>query len=317
MDGGTQDHDGLDEHGEAPFDGARRPDRQYRLDANRVGIAVHEWGDADAPPLMVMHGGFDFARTFDVFAPVLADAGWRVVCWDQRGHGNSDHVELYSWDADMRDTLAVFDHVADGRPVPVIGHSKGGALMTQLADAQPHRFRCLVNMDGVPYKRNIPDVAEHERTTMLANDLGGWLDHRRRTATNSRRPGTIDELATRRGRMNPRLPHTWLRRLVTTGGFESDDGWRWRIDPSMRFGGFGPWRPEWTLIRLPGLPMPFLGVLGAQPEEMGWGTKPDQVMSFAPIDGRFELLEDVGHFVHIEQPERVGRLVLDFIGAPA
>ena len=113
MDGGTQDHDGLDEHGEAPFDGARRPDRQYRLDANRVGIAVHEWGDADAPPLMMMHGGFDFARTFDVFAPVLADAGWRVVCWDQRGHGNSDHVELYSWDADMRDTLAVFDHVAD------------------------------------------------------------------------------------------------------------------------------------------------------------------------------------------------------------
>ena len=32
-----------------------------------------------------------------------------------------------------------------------------------------------------------------------------------------------------------------------------DDGWRWKIDPTMRFGGFGPWRPEWTLLRLPGL----------------------------------------------------------------
>jgi pimeloyl-ACP methyl ester carboxylesterase len=313
----ADDDSGLDENGESPFPDARRPDRAYDLPAHGVRIAVHEWGDADAPPLMMMHGGFDFARTFDLFAPKLAAGGWRVVCWDQRGHGNSEHAPLYSWDGDMRDTLAVFDHVAAGRPIPVVGHSKGGALMTQLADAQPHRFRCLVNMDGIPYKRNIPDLAEHERTTMLAKDLAGWLDHRRRTATASRKPGTLDELARRRGRMNPRLPHEWLRRLVTTGGFESDDGWRWKIDPALRFGGFGPWRPEWTLMRLPGLPMPFLGVLGGQMEEMGWGTPPHKVAPYMPIDGRCEVLDDVGHFVHIEQPDLVSELILDFIGDPA
>lgn len=309
-------HDGLDEHRESPFAGARRPERQYRLPAHGLEIAVHEWGHVDAPPLMMMHGGFDFARTFDTFAPKLADAGWRVVCWDQRGHGNSQHAALYSWDGDMRDTLAVFDHVSGGRPIPVIGHSKGGALMTQLADAQPHRFRCLVNMDGIPYKRNIPDLAEHERTTMLAKDLAGWLDHRRRTSTARRKPGTLDELAQRRGRMNPRLPHAWLRRLASTGGFESSDGWRWRIDPALRFGGFGPWRPEWMLLRLPGLPMPFLGILGAEMEEMGWGTPPQKVKPYMPLDGRCEVLDDVGHFVHIEQPDRVSAMVLDFIGDP-
>ncbi len=37
-----------------------------------------------------------------------------------------------------------------GRPVPVIAHSKGGALMTQLADAQSFRFSHLVNLDGIP-----------------------------------------------------------------------------------------------------------------------------------------------------------------------
>ena len=306
----------LDEHGESPFPGARRPDRAYDLSAHGVRIAVHEWGHADAPPLMMMHGGFDFARTYDAFAPRLADGGWRVVAWDQRGHGNSEHAALYSWDGDMRDTLAVFDHVSGGRPIPVVGHSKGGALMTQLADAQPHRFRCLVNMDGIPYRRNIPDLAEHERTTMLAKDLAGWLDHRRRTSTARRKPGTLDELAARRGRMNPRLPHAWLRRLVTTGGFLCDDGWRWKIDPALRFGGFGPWRPEWTLMRLPGLPMPFLGILGSQMEEMGWGTPPHKVAPYMPIDGRCEVLDDVGHFVHIEQPDRVSALVLDFIGDP-
>ena len=105
----------------------------------------------------------------------------------------------------MRDALAVFDHVSPGRPVPVIAHSKGGALMTQLADAQSFRFSHLVNMDGIPWTRRMPDIAEHERSKMMADELAGWLDHRRRTATSRRRPGTIDELARRRGLMNPRL----------------------------------------------------------------------------------------------------------------
>ncbi len=102
------------------YPGARTPDRQYRIDANGIELATYEWGDADAPPLLCVHGGFDFARTYDVFAPLLAAGGWRVVSWDQRGHGDSDRAPLYSWDADLRDALAVFDHVSPGRPVP--GH---------------------------------------------------------------------------------------------------------------------------------------------------------------------------------------------------
>ena len=125
-----------DPSAERPVPGAEHPARQYTVDADGVAIAVHEWGDAEAPPLLVVHGGFDFARTYDIFAPKLAASGWRVVGWDQRGHGDSDHPELYSWDADMRDALAVFDHVSPGRPLPVVGHSKGGSLMTQLADAR-------------------------------------------------------------------------------------------------------------------------------------------------------------------------------------
>ena len=82
----------------------------------------------------------------------------------------------------------------------------------------------------------------------------------------------------------------------------------------MRFGGFGPWRPEWTLLRLPGLSMPFLAVLGRQPEEMGWGTDPERVLPYLPPGGRCEILDDVGHFVHIEAPDLVAELVLDHVG---
>ena len=106
---------------EVPFPGAEHPAREYDLTANGVRIAVHEWGEEDAPPLLLVHGGFDFARTYDGFAPRLAAGGWRVVGWDQRGHGDSEHAQLYSWDADVRDALTVFDHVAGRRPVPVVG----------------------------------------------------------------------------------------------------------------------------------------------------------------------------------------------------
>ena len=293
--------------------GAVAPDREYRVDAGGVGIAVHEWGDEGAPPLFLAHGGFDFGRTFDVFAPKLAGAGWRVVSWDQRGHGDSDHTELYSWDADIHDAAEVFDAVTS-EPAPVIGHSKGGGLMMQLADAAPQRFSHLVNLDGITFRRAVPDVAEHERTRMLASDLESWLDHRRRTIGAQRKPGSIDDLARRRQRMNPRLPIEWLRYLVTVGARHDPDGWRWKLDPSIRFGGFGPWRPEWSMMRLPDIGVPVLAILGAAPDPMGWGTPVSDVLSHMPPGGHLEVLDDVGHFVHIEQPRVVADLVLEHLG---
>ncbi len=219
--------------------GARRPDRQRKVDSGGLTIAVHEWGDEGAPPILLAHGGFDFAGTFDVFAPMLADAGFRAVSWDHRGHGDSEHAALYNWEADLRDAAAVFDSVSF-EPVPVIGHSKGGSLMLQLADALPHRVSHLINLDGLPSRRSFPDVSDHQRTKLMAKELTAWLDHRRRLVDAQRKPGTIEELAERRARMNPRLSAEWLRYLVTIGAREDPDGWRWKIDPTLRFGGFGP-----------------------------------------------------------------------------
>jgi pimeloyl-ACP methyl ester carboxylesterase len=295
--------------------GAVAPTRQRGVPSYGVRLAVHEWGDEDAPPLLMAHGGFDFGRTYSVFAPLLAAAGWRVVAWDARGHGDSEHAALYSWETDVRDAVAVMDSVGGG-PVPVLGHSKGGGVMVQLAASLPHRVSKLVNIDGLPSRRNFPDVSDHQRTRMLAGEAAAWLDHRRRAVNGSRKPGTIDELARRRGRMNPRLSHDWLRYLVTVGARQDPDGWRWKIDPAIRPGGFGPWRPEWAMNRVPGLSMPFLALLGVQPEPMGWGTRHEDVERVLPVGGRLEVFPDAGHFVHIEEPHKVAEVVLDFLGDP-
>ncbi len=297
------------------YPGARRPDRRRDVDAAGVRISVVEWGDEDAPPLAMAHGGFDFAETLDVFAPMLADAGWRVVSWDQRGHGDSAWTHLYSWEADQRDGAAVISSLPEG-PMPFVGHSKGGSLMMHLANTMPHRVSHLVNLDGLPSEGTMSDVSEHERTRRLRDEMDAWLAHRRTLVDKRRRPGTIDELAERRGRMNPRLSHEWLRFLVTVGATRDEDGWRWKLDPTMRMGGFGPWRPEWSMLRLPGIGVPVMGVLGLEVELMGWGTRPEHVLPFLPPGARFETLEGVGHFVHIEQPRLVADLVLDFLGDP-
>jgi pimeloyl-ACP methyl ester carboxylesterase len=292
--------------------GARPPDRRRRVDAHGVSISVVEWGEAEARPLLLAHGGFDFAGTFSVFAPMLADGGWRVVSWDQRGHGDSGHSELYSWDADMRDALAVLDATTRD-PVPLVGHSKGGSVLTNLAHTIPHRVSKVVNIDGIPSRKRAPDVADHERTRLLADELQGWLAHRRRAANARRRPGTLEELARRRAKMNPRLDHAWLCFLVTVGARKDADGWRWKIDPALRFGGFGPWRPDWALRQLPGLPAPFFGVLAGVWETMGWETRAEDVRPHLPRGSRVHVMEDTGHFVHIERPRAVADLALEFL----
>ena len=297
------------------YPGARAPDRRRTVDAFGVRLAVYEWGDEKAPPLLMVHGGFDFARTLDVFAPLIADAGYRVVSWDHRGHGDSEHAELYSWLADERDMLAVLDSTTRA-PVPAVGHSKGGSMLVHFVPSNPHRFSHFVAIDGMPFRRAQPDVAERERTMMTRQDVDGWLEHRRKAHTLVRKPGTLEELAERRARMNPRLSKEWLRYLVTVGARQDDDGWRWKIDPSLRMGGFGPWRSRWVTERLPGFPVPMLALFGTESEPMGWGVTPDDLRPYMPPRARLEVFENTGHFIHVERPRETAELVLDFLRIP-
>ena len=294
------------------YPGARAPDRTRWVDSSGVQIHVKEWGDENARPLMLAHGGFDFSRTYDVFAPLLAEGGWRVVAWDHRGHGDSEHTALYSWEADTRDALAVFDTVSY-EPMPVAGHSKGGNMLLQMSEIAPHRISKMVNIDGMPSPRRHLEIVGHERTRMLEEGMHNWLSHRRQIAELTRKAGTIDELAKRRGRMNPRLSHEWLSYLVTVGARHDEDGWRWKIDPALRFGGFGPWRHTWSLAAMHALSMPVLVVIGTEPEEMGWGITGDQLRPFLPKSTRVEVFEGTGHFIHIEKPREVADLVLEFL----
>jgi pimeloyl-ACP methyl ester carboxylesterase len=291
---------------------ARAPDRQRTINASGIALAVHEWGDIDAPPLLLVHGAFDFARTFDVFAPLLADAGYRVVCYDQRGHGDSEHAALYSWVADERDMLAVADATTRA-PMVAVGHSKGGSLLVHSIQALPHRFTRFVSIDGLPFRSPHPDSAMHERKSMTPDIITDWLDDRQSAAGRVRKPGTLEDLARRRAKMNPRLSHEWLCYLVTKGAQHDAEGWRWKIDPALRPGGFGPFRSRWMTDRLPGFPVPMLALFGTVSEPMGWDAKPEKLAPYFPPSTQVEIMQDTGHFIHIERPRETAALIVDFL----
>ncbi len=46
---------------------------------------------------------------------------------------------------------------------------------------------------------------------------------------------------------------------------------------------------------------------------MGWGTRPEEIAHLVPPQGEVVALEDTGHFVHIERPDVIAPMVLDFL----
>lgn len=80
-------------------------------------IAWREMGDADARPVVLIHGYFSDARTNWIrygHAEMLAARGLRVIMPDLRGHGESGKPhDAAAWPADvlMRDNLALLAHL--------------------------------------------------------------------------------------------------------------------------------------------------------------------------------------------------------------
>ena len=77
-------------------------------------------------------------------AKTLADAGYRVVMYDQRGHGLSQSSERgYTLEEMAEDLLDVMDALLIDQ-VDLIGYSYGGATAIQAALMAPERFKSLI-----------------------------------------------------------------------------------------------------------------------------------------------------------------------------
>jgi pimeloyl-ACP methyl ester carboxylesterase len=89
-------------------------------------IHAEGWGDASAPPILLLHGGGQTHHSWGDTAQRLAERGWYAITYDARGHGNSSWSSkgAYLVDALVSDLKAII-HQVGGKPA-IIGASMGG-----------------------------------------------------------------------------------------------------------------------------------------------------------------------------------------------
>jgi proline iminopeptidase len=104
-----------------------------RIEVAGALLHAEAFGNPGAPAIVVLHGGpgADYRGLLPLRA--LADDGYRVVFWDQRGAGLSQRFDEGSYNLaayleDLR--LVVEQTVAPGQPFVFIGHSWGAMYAT-------------------------------------------------------------------------------------------------------------------------------------------------------------------------------------------
>lgn len=137
--------------GGAGSGGPRPGSVRYLLGAAFRSMAYVEWGDADAPVMVCVHGLTRNGRDFDPLARALADR-FRVLCPDLPGRGRSDWLE----DASLYEPasyVVALSHLlaAVGSPVGWVGTSLGGICGMLLAAAGGTPVARLVLNDIGPH----------------------------------------------------------------------------------------------------------------------------------------------------------------------
>jgi pimeloyl-ACP methyl ester carboxylesterase len=118
-----------------------------------IDVPPHE---GQGPAVLLIHG-FASNHSVNWIAPQwlrsLTHAGYRVVAFDNRGHGQSDKLydpEAYTTYAMADDARALLDHLGIER-AGVIGYSMGARISAFLTRANPGRVSALA-MGGLGYR---------------------------------------------------------------------------------------------------------------------------------------------------------------------
>jgi len=120
--------------------------RATTVQGDGVRLAVREW-PGHGPAVLLLHGLASSARIWDLVAPRLARR-FRVVAYDQRGHGLSAKPSSgYGFDRLTADAAALIRALRLGRPI-VVGHSWGANVALQVAVDWPRMVMGSYLIDG-------------------------------------------------------------------------------------------------------------------------------------------------------------------------
>lgn len=281
--------------------------------SQRLRLHYVDWGNAGAPPLVLVHGGRDHCRNWDWVAAELR-RDWHVIAPDLRGHGESE------WSKDGTYMLAgyVYDlaqliHQQKLAPVTLIAHSLGGNIALRYTGLYPENVAKLIAIEGLGPS---PKMLAERYATGFADRMRAWIEEQRGLAGRlPRRYATIEDAWRRMQEENKHLSPEQARHLTQHGVNQNEDGtYSWKFDNYVR-----SWLPyDMPVADVEGLwariACPTLLVYGKE----SWASNPAE-------DGRAKhfrkaevvAFEGAGHWVHHDKLAEFLTLTQRFLGSAA
>ncbi len=274
-------------------------------ESGRLRLRYLVWGDEANPPLILIHGTRDHARSWEPTARALLDR-FSVYAPDLRGHGDSEWAQggTYSIIDYALDIHALGDAIGRG-PYVIVGHSLGGGVGLQYAGAFPELVTKIVSIEGLgglqwsAYRRRPAHVR-----------MRTWVESMR--ALEKRVPRAYPDFeaaATRMIEANRHLSHEMALYLTRTGTRDVDGGLAWKFDNFTRSGSPYEFNMEdardlWNQIRCP-----VLVISGKD----GWGNTNVEPDFSAFHDYRHVEVADAGHWVQHDQFDVFVKLLNEFL----
>lgn len=265
--------------------------------SQRLKLHYLVWGDEASPPLILIHGTRDHARSWDRTARALASR-YCVFAPDLRGHGDS------AWA--IGGDYSIIDYALDlhalgeaiGRePYTVIGHSLGGGVALQYAGTFPEKVTRLVTIEGLGGLGWAQGARRPAHIRMRS-----WIESMRQLEGRELHTYPTIEAATERMiEANRHLTPELASDLTVHGARQLDNGsYTWKFDNFTHAGSPYEFNMEdardlWNQIR-----SPILLIWGIE----SWGERGDLQLDLSPFhDIRVERVAGAGHWVHHDQFE--------------
>jgi pimeloyl-ACP methyl ester carboxylesterase len=285
---------------------------RFQLDG--LGVSALAWGPADGPLALCLHGYPDTAHTWRHLGPRLAARGWRVLAPFQRGYHPTDLAPdgEYGIGALAHDALAVHAALDGDERAVLIGHDWGAAAAYCAAAHRPETFARVVTL-AVPPGPVILGGPRSDPLLAVRQLRLSWY------MLFQQLPGVSEAVLPR---LIPRLWADWSPAYDAT----EDLAHLWDALPdgahrtaALRYyrALAQPWRTRrYAAEQRHALSLPEIPLLYLFGEDDGCMRPELSARTVALLRGksRAELVEGAGHFLQLEQPERVGAAIEAFIG---
>ncbi|MCP4753651.1 MAG: alpha/beta hydrolase [Proteobacteria bacterium] len=258
----------------------------YELDGPKTGDVV-----------VLVHGFSVSGYVWDPTFKFLVEKGFRVLRFDLYGRGCSDrphtdyNVELFS-----RQIVDLMAGLEINEPVNIVGLSMGGGIVADFANRYPEKVGKLTLIDATPETPSlseisplqIPIVGEFVMTVMAL-------------------PRIVEENTTKY--THPAKPPDWDRKYLEQVRWK---GFRRALLSTLRNA------PETQVTegyrKLGKNPIPKLIVWGGNDETYPLESS-DLIRKELP-GAEFHVVDEAGHLPHLECPDRVNPILLEFLKKP-